>query len=141
MLHFLGGAWLATVALWFLYFSGRIKEINVVPFSFLLVGVVAFSGLGGILWEFFEFSFDIFVIREVDIGLAQLGVKDTMSDLFFDLLGGLATGLAFLRKKKAVPTYYFSGKKAEAIDKLVDEGLRDHRAGRTRRIKSLADLR
>ena len=31
----------------------------------------------------------------------------------------------------AVPTYYFTGKAAKDLDKLVEEGLRDYRAGRT----------
>ena len=40
----------------------------------------------------------------------------------------------------AVPTYYLSGKEATDLDKLVEEGLREHRAGKTRTIRSLADL-
>ena len=42
---------------------------------------------------------------------------------------------------RAVPTYYLTGKKALALDRLVKEGLAEHRAGKTRQIKSLADLR
>ncbi len=42
--------------------------------------------------------------------------------------------------ERAVPTYYLTGKEAERVDKLVDEGLRDYRAGKTRKIRSLADL-
>lgn len=42
--------------------------------------------------------------------------------------------------KSAVPTYYLTGKEAKKLDKLVDEGLREYRAGKTRKIKSLADL-
>lgn len=42
---------------------------------------------------------------------------------------------------KAVPTYYLTGKKAEALDRLVKEGLRTHQLGKTRKIRSLADLR
>lgn len=42
--------------------------------------------------------------------------------------------------EKAVPTYYLSGKAAEELDKLVEGGLREHRAGRTTKIASLADL-
>ena len=30
-----------------------------------------------------------------------------------------------------MPTYYFTGKAAKDLDKLVEEGLRDYRAGRT----------
>lgn len=42
--------------------------------------------------------------------------------------------------EKSVPTYYLTGKAAERLDKLVEEGLREHKAGKTRVIKSLADL-
>ncbi len=44
-------------------------------------------------------------------------------------------------EERAVPNYYLTGKKAEELDNLVEEGLKEHKAGRTRRIKSLADLR
>lgn len=40
----------------------------------------------------------------------------------------------------AVPTYYLTGKAATDLDKLVEEGLREHAEGKTRTIRSLADL-
>ena len=40
----------------------------------------------------------------------------------------------------AVPTYCLTGKAALKLDKLVERGLREYREGKTRRIKSLADL-
>ncbi len=42
--------------------------------------------------------------------------------------------------EQAVPTYYLKGRAAEKLDKLVENGLREYRAGKTRSIKSLADL-
>ncbi len=42
--------------------------------------------------------------------------------------------------ESAVPTYYLKGKEAEKLDRLVEEGLREQVLGKTRRIKSLADL-
>lgn len=42
---------------------------------------------------------------------------------------------------RAVPTYYLTGKKALALDRMVERGIAEHRAGKTRKIKSLADLR
>ena len=42
--------------------------------------------------------------------------------------------------KRAVPTYYLKGKAAEKLDRLVENGLKDYRAGKTKSIKSLADL-
>ena len=41
---------------------------------------------------------------------------------------------------RAMPTFYLSGKAAERADKLVEEGLKEYRAGKTRKIKSLRDL-
>lgn len=40
----------------------------------------------------------------------------------------------------AIPHYYLTGKAARDLDKLVEEGMRDYRTGRTRTLKSLADL-
>jgi len=42
--------------------------------------------------------------------------------------------------ERAVPTYYLKGEEAENLDKLVEEGLREHRKCRCKTIKSLADL-
>jgi hypothetical protein len=42
--------------------------------------------------------------------------------------------------KRALPTYYLAGKKAEKLDKLVKEGLRAYKSGKTKKIRSLADL-
>ena len=42
--------------------------------------------------------------------------------------------------RAAVPTYYLTGKAARDLDRLVEDGLREHRAGKTRVLRSLADL-
>ena len=42
--------------------------------------------------------------------------------------------------ERAVPTYYLREKEAEKLDRLVEEGLKEYKEGRCRRIKSLADL-
>ena len=39
-----------------------------------------------------------------------------------------------------IPTYYLTGKAATDLDDLVEEGMREYRAGKTRKLKSLADL-
>lgn len=41
--------------------------------------------------------------------------------------------------KRAAPTYYLKGKEAEELDRLVEEGLRDHEMGRTVRASSLKE--
>lgn len=45
-----------------------------------------------------------------------------------------------LLQAAAVPDVYLTGKAAEDLDRLVEEGLRAHRAGKTRKLRSLADL-
>ena len=42
--------------------------------------------------------------------------------------------------EQAVPTYYLTGQMAKKLDFLVERGLKDYHAGKTRKIKSLADL-
>lgn len=41
----------------------------------------------------------------------------------------------------AAPTYYLSGKEALKLDRLVDGGLKELKTGKTKKIKTLADLR
>ena len=40
---------------------------------------------------------------------------------------------------QAVPTYYLTGKAARDLDKLVAEGMREHRAGRTTVANSISE--
>tara|TARA_Y100000031_G_scaffold155572_1_gene206748 strand:- start:530 stop:748 length:219 start_codon:yes stop_codon:yes gene_type:complete len=42
--------------------------------------------------------------------------------------------------EQAVPTYYLKGKAAEKLDKMVEQGLKEYREGKTKTLKSLADL-
>lgn len=40
----------------------------------------------------------------------------------------------------AAPIYYLADKEAKSLDTLVERGLREHRKGKTRIIRSLSDL-
>ena len=42
--------------------------------------------------------------------------------------------------RNIVPTVYLSGKSAKKLDQRVERSMREYRAGKTRRIKSIADL-
>ena len=42
--------------------------------------------------------------------------------------------------EQAVPTFYLKGKEAKRLDRLVKDGLKEYRAGKTKKINSLADL-
>jgi len=40
---------------------------------------------------------------------------------------------------RAIPTYYLTGKKALELDRLVEEGLCEHRVGKTIKARSLKE--
>lgn len=42
--------------------------------------------------------------------------------------------------ERATPAYYLKGKAAKKLDKMVEEGLGEYRAGKAKTLKSLADL-
>jgi len=96
VLHFLGGAWLAFVAAWFVFYSKKAKDIRL-PFPVFLLVAVSFAALVGVGWEIFEFCVDFLTGKGAVAGFNQIGLQDTMGDLFFDLLGGLLAGLAFIK--------------------------------------------
>jgi len=41
---------------------------------------------------------------------------------------------------RAAPTFYLSGKEADKLDRLVESGFKELKAGKTKKIKTLADL-
>jgi len=41
--------------------------------------------------------------------------------------------------ERAIPTYYLKGKEAKELDKLVEEGLREYKEGKTVEAPSLKD--
>lgn len=42
-------------------------------------------------------------------------------------------------RRQAAPTYYLSGKEAEALDKLVEQGLKDYKNGKCIEASSLEE--
>ncbi|MEK7575465.1 MAG: hypothetical protein AAB491_00015 [Patescibacteria group bacterium] len=95
-LHFFGGVWLAMFSIWIFYISGKFS-LSKKPYILSFILTLGLVALGGILWEFFEFSFDFVSHKK---WLAQLGLSDTISDLFFDLLGGSCAYFIFINKSK-----------------------------------------
>ena len=43
-------------------------------------------------------------------------------------------------KSNTIPSIYLSGKKASELDKRVSKAVSDHKAGKTKKINSLADV-
>lgn len=96
-MHFLAGFWVALV---FNYLNQRFFKLSL--FWTTTIMTLSFVALIGVLWEFFEFSLDSFFFLE-KWGPFQGGLSDTMSDLFFDLLGGLAAVVINFVLKKEKP--------------------------------------
>lgn len=87
-MHFLGGFWTALFFFWLAkkYFPQIFQSLNLL---IILIFALSFVALVGVLLEFVEFFYNI----------QQSGVADTLADLFFDLLGGLAfIFLTFIKK-------------------------------------------
>ncbi len=92
-MHFIGGFW---VAMTLVYLDSRFNLSLFKEKSFFLnlLIIVSFVALIGVFWEFFEFIYDFF--SKEGFKVAQLGLTDTMGDLFFGLVGG--TIFVFLNK-------------------------------------------
>ena len=97
VLHTAGGAWIALV---FFYAERRyalgFQHISPV---FVLILALGFVMLVLVSWEWFEYGFDYFFVKEKLEWRAQLGLPDTMGDLFSDFVGGLLVSLYFVLKR------------------------------------------
>jgi len=83
-MHFLGGFWLGLAILWFF----KIKEISSVLILKIILGVLFI----GILWEFFEVIVNNYTTQNL------FNLLDTLSDLSFDVSGGMFAMLYFFKK-------------------------------------------
>lgn len=103
LMHFLGGFWAAMVVVAIFNFKFQIfKELAVQKFLIYSIIILAFVSLIGVFLEFAEFLYDVFISSRGYSGFLQLGAADTIGDLFFDLIGGLAFLLIyrFFKKKE-----------------------------------------
>lgn len=96
ILHFFGGVFVFSFYFWFFEYSRKINKPPWPEFFFLIAGI-GFAALVGLLWEFMEFGLDyFFIVKEIIDFPAQMGIVDTMADLFFDLAGALFSGIILL---------------------------------------------
>lgn len=95
-MHTLGGMLAGFLAIWFFYYRGEIIIAEHNKF-FILLAILGTAALIGVLWEFQEFLCDCFIKKSGLFAHFQLSLADTMSDLFFDLLGGAISGIFFLK--------------------------------------------
>jgi len=89
LMHFLGGFWSALI---FAYLNLKFNQADCKKLWFLGILTISFVSLVGVLWEFSEYLWGIgayFGNNQYFTGLAQNGLRDTLGDLLFDLMGGL----------------------------------------------------
>lgn len=95
-MHFLGGFWVGMVYFWF---NPKIEILNswfykLPKYLTNLLFILAFTAFIGVFWEFFEFGLDFFTGETMRF---QGTSKDTIGDLFFDLLGGTTVFAIFYK--------------------------------------------
>lgn len=97
LLHFWGGFFVFGLYLWLILYSRFNKQIKLGIFFLKISAGLCFVALIGILWEFMEFVVDYLILKnEIYLGLTETNMYvDVISDLFFDLAGGLIAALAF----------------------------------------------
>jgi len=96
-LHLSWGAWGALLFYWLIY---RFKGYVNVDKNFLvtLVMVLSWVALGGVLWEFGEYLYDLIVYANgFSATPLQFSLDDTLADLVYDLFGGLMVAVIIKR--------------------------------------------
>lgn len=90
-MHFAGGMWLAGFGAWWQY-----RRHGIIPRRFLpILGMCLVYALSiGLLWEVYEAIVSFLTVGHMN------AISDTLSDLFFDILGGTTVAiLVFVRAK------------------------------------------
>lgn len=91
-MHFLGG--MVAAIFFVLYFKKELSKLSPLLIAVFLIGSTIFAG---IIWEFFEWGLDHFLVPYVSwMRISQLGLEDTLGDIFVDFLGGTAIFLLYL---------------------------------------------
>lgn len=95
MMHTSGGIFLGLVSLYLYYFSNFLKPKHYEK-GFILLLPLLFSAFVGVLWEFFEFITETIITKKFGVDeLLTLTLSDTLSDLFFDISGGIIAAIIF----------------------------------------------
>jgi len=84
-MHFLGGLAVALTYATIMKQLQKEKYIGKIPPLAFFIFLISLVALTAVLWEFLEFITD----QTIAINY-QLGLKDTMGDLFLGLIGGIA---------------------------------------------------
>ena len=81
-MHFLGGVWLAGSALWL-----RFRVYQSQSLSQILAWGLGTAVVVGVAWEVYESTVSLIATGQIH------DIYDTMSDIFFDIIGGIAASL------------------------------------------------
>lgn len=84
--HFLGGLFLAFL------FSMVLRRVSWSPRRYFFLSILFVAAIGG-LWELYELS-----VQELVGSIPFVTLSDSMSDLFFDVLGGVVGWLVVRRQ-------------------------------------------
>lgn len=97
LMHFLGGASIAVMALIIWKRWSKRKWVTAKPMIVWLYGIWTTVAVVGVLWEFWEWW-----MQYTTGDVYQLSITDTMDDLLMDLLGGATLLLIYTiaRSKK-----------------------------------------
>lgn len=99
ILHFAGGFWIFLVARHFAeHYGNNIsgEHKNIITF----VVFISFVAFVGVLWEFFEFVLDRYIVESGFTYLKRV-FEDTLSDLLMDMFGGITAFLLYFKNGKA----------------------------------------
>ncbi len=92
-MHFFGG--FLSAVLIFLFFYKKLRALDSLhtrrTFLFIMLGILAL----GLVWELHE----VIVERAIPAGMDIVSFVDSISDLFFDMAGGLLAYLLVWRRK------------------------------------------
>jgi hypothetical protein len=96
--HFCGGV---AITYFFLVATTHSQlPLGHIPRVVHLLLSLGLTAITAVIWEFLEFSSDIALGTKMN-----LGVSDTLSDLFFGLLGGIVILLVAASSKKMLPIH------------------------------------
>lgn len=101
-LHLAGGVWLAGL-FYYLFVQKKAALHYTDNFAVTLVLALGFVALVGVLWEFYEYLYDVFAAGRHGLFNVQAGLSDTLKDLINDLIGGTlftASAYAILRRRR-----------------------------------------
>lgn len=94
LMHFLGGVAMGAIALASFNYLAKVSSnhqtnsTDLAALAIKFIFILGFVALVGIAWEWLEFIVDHSgQAQKLAFGLAQPGLKDTMLDFYFDLLG------------------------------------------------------